>query len=95
MTKKIIRTVIPIAPNEYDQVYVNQLARALDRLIDEVRESNINVQGLSEEGDANTLQEGDLFIGANGFVKIVEQNKKFSGSVSGTTALGSVTVSIT
>jgi len=94
MTKKIIRTVLPIAPNEYDQVYVNQLARALDRLIDEVRESNINIQGLSGEGEANTLQAGDLFIGANGFVKIVEQNKKFSGSVSGSTGLGSVTVSI-
>ena len=56
MTKKIIRTVLPIAPNEYDQVYVNQLARALDRLIDEVRESNINIQGLSGEGAANTYR---------------------------------------
>ena len=93
MTKKIIRTILPIAPQEYDPVYINQLARSLDRLIDEVRESNINIQGLSGEGAANTLEKGDLFVDGNGFIKIVEQNKKFSGSVFGTTVLGSVTIS--
>ena len=42
MTKKVIRPILPIAPNQYDQVYVNQLARTLEQLIDEVRTASIN-----------------------------------------------------
>ena len=63
MTKKIVRTVLPIAPSTYDPVYVNQLARALDRLIDEVRSANINFQGVGGQGSSNALQEGDIFVG--------------------------------
>ena len=93
MTKKIIRTILPIAPQEYDPVYINQLARSLDRLIDEVRSTDINIQGISGEGSANTLQKGDLFIGDGGFLRIVEQDDKLAGSVFGTTQLGCVTIS--
>ena len=93
MTKKIIRTILPIAPQEYDPVYINQLARSLDRLLDEVRSTDINIQGISGEGSANTLQKGDLFIGDGGFLRIVEQDDKLAGSVFGTTQLGSVTIS--
>ena len=93
MTKKIIRTILPIAPQEYDPVYINQLARSLDRLIDEVRSTDINIQGISGEGSANTLHKGDLIFGDGGFLRIVEQDDKLAGSVFGTTQLGSVTIS--
>jgi|TARA_R100001440_G_scaffold27044_1_gene44509 hypothetical protein len=92
MTRKVVRTVLPIAPPEYDQVYVNQLARALDRLIDEVRSANINFQGVGGQGSSNALQEGDIFIGDAGFLRIVTTEDIFSGSFVGTTALGNVTV---
>tara|TARA_R100001163_G_C5005966_1_gene153494 strand:- start:241 stop:528 length:288 start_codon:yes stop_codon:yes gene_type:complete len=93
MTKKIVRTVLPIAPEVYDPVYVNQLARALDLLIDEVRSANINFQGVNGQGSSNVLQEGDIFIGDAGFLKIVTTKDIFSGSFVGTTSLGTVTIS--
>ena len=31
MSIKIIRSIIPIAPQQYESSYVNQLARALDK----------------------------------------------------------------
>ena len=93
MTKKIVRTILPIAPTEYDPVYINQLARALDRLIDEVRATDINIQGVTGEGSANILQKGDLFVGDGGFLRIVEEKDNFAGSVSATLGLGSVTIS--
>ena len=42
MTKKTIRPILPIAPEQYDPVYINQLARALEFLIDEVRDADVN-----------------------------------------------------
>ena len=39
MTKKVVRPILPVAPTQYDQVYINQLARALESLIDEVRDA--------------------------------------------------------
>ena len=92
MTKKIVRTVLPIAPSTYDPVYVNQLARALDRLIDEVRSANINFQGVGGQGSSNALQEGDIFVGDAGFLKIVTTDDIFSGTFVATTSLGNVTV---
>jgi hypothetical protein len=94
MTKKVLRPILPIAPTEYDPVYVNQLARALEQLIDEVRSANINFQGIPGSGAANALEIGDFFIGEAGFIQIIEQNEVHSGSVAGTTALGTVTVTV-
>ena len=45
-------------------------------------------------GSANALNVGDFFIGDAGFIQIIEQNEAHSGSVSGTTALGTVTVAV-
>lgn len=94
MSTKIVRTVLPVAPSDYDQNFVNQLARNLDRVIDEQRNPLINIQGVPSDGVANTLEQGDLFQ-ANGFLRIVRQNDIFSGSQSATTAVGTVTVSTT
>ena len=48
MTKKVVRPILPIAPDQYDPVYINQLARALETLIDEVRDADVNFQGAGE-----------------------------------------------
>jgi len=92
MTTQVIRTILPVAPNDYEQNYVNQLARNLDRVIDEQRNPLLNIQNMPSDGVANTLELGDLF-GQNGFLRIVRQNVLFSGSSSATGAVGTVTVS--
>ena len=35
MSTKIVRSIIPIAPQQYESTYVNQLARALDNVIED------------------------------------------------------------
>jgi hypothetical protein len=92
MTTQVIRTILPVAPNDYEQNYVNQLARNLDRVIDEQRNPLLNIQNMPSDGVANTLELGDLYE-QNGFLRIVRQNDIFSGSSSATGAVGTVTVS--
>jgi len=94
MTKKVVRPILPIAPDQYDPVYVNQLARALDRLIDEVRDAKVNFQGIPSSGAANTLENGDFYIGEAGFLRVVATTDIFSGSVNATTSVGTVTVTV-
>lgn len=94
MTKKLLRPILPNAPDEYDAVYVNQLARTLEQLIDEVRGTNINFQGIPSMGAANVLESGDFFIGDGGFLKIVSVNQVHTGSTIGTAQLGTVEVSV-
>ena len=94
MTKKVIRPILPIAPMQYDQVYVNQLARTLEQLIDEVRSANINFQGIPSSGAANSLESGDFFVADGGFIKILDKEEIFSGSVQATASLGTVTISV-
>ena len=94
MTKKVLRPIIPAAPDQYDPVYVNQLARALEQLIDEVRSADINFQGIPSSGSANVLEAGDFFIGEADFIQIIKQNEIYSGSFVGTTALGTVTIAV-
>ena len=74
MTKKVLRPIIPTAPQEYDPVYVNQLARALEQLIAEVQSADINFQGIPGSGSANTLEVGDFFIGEANFIQTIVQS---------------------
>lgn len=90
---KVIRTILPIAPVSYDSNYVNQLARNLDRVIDEQRQPLLNIPDMPSDGAANVLEEGDLYE-ANGFVKIKKANEPHAGSVLVTSSVGTVTVSI-
>jgi len=91
MTRKIIRTILPVAPVTYDQGYIDQLRRALDLFIDEQRSATINFQGVPSSGSANTLDLGDIFED-DGVLKIVRLNDVFTGSTVATTAVGTVTV---
>jgi hypothetical protein len=91
MTRKIIRQILPIAPAQYDPAFANQLARTLDNFIDEQRSPIVNFQGIPSDGVANTLEAGDVFE-ANGFLKIVREQDTYSGSVTATGSVGTVTV---
>ncbi len=94
MTRKIVRPILPNAPNVYNAAYVNQLARALDNFIDEQRSPIVNLQGVPSDGAANTLSLGDVFE-ANAFLKIIRTNDIHSGSNTATGVVGTVTVSTT
>jgi len=91
MSRKIIRTILPIAPPQYDQAYVDQLRRALDLFITEQRSPLVNFQGIPSVGAANTLELGDVFED-NGYLRIVRLNDVYSGSFSATGSVGTVTV---
>lgn len=91
MSTKVVRSIIPIAPPQYDAVYLNQLARALDNVITDQRNPIVNLSNIPNDGVANGLQLGDLFE-ANGFLKIVRSGDIFSGTTLGTMGLGLVVV---
>ena len=88
---KVIRTILPVAPVEYNQDFANQLARNLDRVIDDQRNPLLNFDGVPSDGVANTLEVGDIYD-AGGFLRIVRQSDILSGSESATGAVGTVTV---
>lgn len=91
MSNKVVRAIIPLAPTQYDVVYLNQLARALDDVITNQRNPIVNLSNIPSDGVANGLDIGDLFE-ANGFLKIVRSGDIFSGTTRGTLGLGSVVV---
>ena len=91
MSTKVVRSIIPNAPVEYDVVYLNHLARALDNVITDQRNPVVNLSDIPSDGVANGLQLGDLFE-ANGFLKIVRFDDIFSGTTLGTMGLGTVVV---
>tara|TARA_R100001510_G_scaffold37628_1_gene33980 strand:+ start:1570 stop:1854 length:285 start_codon:yes stop_codon:yes gene_type:complete len=93
MSRKIVRSIIPIAPPQYDSSYVNQLARSLDNFIDEVRNPLVNIPNMPNVSVASILEEGDLFED-NGFVKIKRANAFAVTTNVGTSAVGTVTVVI-
>jgi len=93
MSRKIIRSIIPIAPPQYDPTYVNQLARSLDNFIDEVRNPLLNIPDMPNVSVASILEEGDLFED-NGFVKIKRASASLAATNVGTTTVGTVTVVI-
>lgn len=91
MTRKVIRSILPLPPLEYDRSYIDQLARALDNFIDEQRSAQINFQGIPSMGVAYTLEDGDFFED-NGFIRVKRTNDIYAGTTAGTTAVGTVTV---
>ena len=93
MSTKIIRSIIPIAPQQYESAYVNQLARALDNVIEDQRNPLLNIPNMPNVSVASILEEGDLFED-NGFVKIKKANAFAVTTNVGTSAVGTVTVVI-
>ena len=71
MSSKTIRPILPLPPAEYDQVYLSQLSRALENVINELRNPITGINGLPPASAISSLQVGDLYQDTNGFVKIV------------------------
>jgi len=85
---------LPTPPQEIDTVYITDLVRALENLITQLQNPQLNFQQIPSSGISNTFLQGDMFISDNGFVKITQGGDVFSGSVSATGSIGTVTVSI-
>lgn len=94
MSNKTVRSIIPIAPAQYDAVYLNQLARALDNVITDQRNPLLNIPDMPNVSVASILEEGDLFED-NGFVKIKRASASLAATNLATSAVGTVTVVIT
>jgi hypothetical protein len=75
MSIKTIRPLLPAAPAQYDPVYVHQLARSLENLINEVRNPLTGINNLPNVSAIDSLEVGDLYED-NGFVKVVRAEDK-------------------
>jgi len=75
MSIKTVRPLLPAAPNQYDPVYLHQLARSLENLINEVRNPITSIDNLPTADAITSLEIGDLYQD-NGFVKIVRAEDK-------------------
>jgi len=75
MSVKTIRPILPAAPQEYDPVYVHQLVRSLENVINELRNPLTAIRDLPSAAEIDSLEVGDLFQD-NGFVKVVRPEDK-------------------
>ena len=67
---KVVRAILPMAPQEYDPSYMNQLTRALEILINQVENPLTNIPNIASVSQLASLQIGDVYKDASGFVKI-------------------------
>jgi len=85
---------LPTPPQEINTQYLVDLVRALEIFLRQAQNPQLNFQEIKEMGFANVLNAGDMYIAADGFLKIVQTDDIFANTNVATTALGSVTVSI-
>lgn len=67
---KIVRPIVPFAPDEYDVQYMNQLVRAVEELISKTEIPLTNVPDIADVAQLSSLEVGDIYKDASGFVKI-------------------------
>lgn len=70
MSRKIVRPILPLAPEEYDQNYTTQLVRTLEELIAKTELVTRNIPDIADVSELSSLEVGDLYKDASGFVKI-------------------------
>jgi len=85
---------LPTPPQEIDTVYLTDLVRSLESMILQLQNPQLNFQQIPSSGSSNTFVQGDMFIADGGFLKIAQGGDVFSGSVSATGFIGTVTVSV-
>ena len=97
MVDKQLMPVLPLPPAEYDRRYMESLVRAIEIHFlqgaepGDMRAAKMAATQLPATGGA--LRVGDIFEDG-GILKIVRSGDAFSGTTVGTTAVGTVTISI-
>lgn len=97
MVDKLLLPVLPLPPAEYDRVYMESLVRAVEIYFlqseepGDLRASKMAATQLPTTGGA--LRDGDIFDDG-GILKIIRSGDSYSGTTVGTTAVGTVTISI-
>ena len=85
---------LPTPQEEVDVEYLVDLVRALEVVINQLQNPQLNFQEVPANGNNNLLQQGDIYIADGGFLKVVGKTEIFSGSIEGTGSVGTVTVSV-
>jgi hypothetical protein len=85
---------LPTPPQQVDAQYLTDLVRALEIFLRQAQNPQLNFQEVPTDGNNNLLQQGDIYIADGGFLKVVGKTEVFSGSLSATGAVGTVTVSV-
>jgi hypothetical protein len=85
---------LPSPPQEIDARYLSDLVRALEIFLRQAQNPQLNFQEVPTDGNNNLLQQGDIYIADGGFLKVVGKTEIFSGSLSATGSVGTVTVAI-
>lgn len=79
--------------SEANAQYLTDLVRALEVVIRQLQNPQLNFQEVPSDGNNNLLQHGDIYTVSGGFLKIIGKTEIFSGSISATGAVGTVTIS--
>ena len=85
---------LPSPPQEVDARYLSDLVRALEIFLRQAQNPQLNFQEVPTDGNNNLLQQGDIYIADGGFLKVVGKTEIFSGSLSATGSVGTVTVAV-
>jgi hypothetical protein len=85
---------LPSPPQEIDAKYLTDLVRALEIFLKQAQNPQLNFQEVPTNGNNNLLQQGDIYIADGGFLKVVGKTEIFSGSLSVTGSVGTVTVTV-
>ena len=85
---------LPSPPQEVDSRYLSDLVRALEIFLRQAQNPQLNFQEVPTDGNNNLLQQGDIYIADGGFLKVVGKTEIFSGSLSATGSVGTVTVAV-
>ena len=85
---------LPSPPQEVDARYLSDLVRALEIFLRQAQNPQLNFQEAPTDGNNNLLEQGDIYIADGGFLKVVGKTEIFSGSLSATGSVGTVTVAI-
>ena len=75
---------LPTPQQEVDVDYLVDLVRALEVVINQLQNPQLNFPEIPSSGVNNTLTVGDMYIADGGFLKIIQASEIFSGSVVGT-----------
>ena len=85
---------LPTPPREIDVNYLIDLVRALEVVINQLQNPQLNFPEIPSSGVNNTLNQGDMYIADGGFLKIIGKTEIFSGSVEGNGSIGTVTIAV-